>query len=270
VPETLATILKYGYQSLFVLLFMEAIGLPVPGAIVLLAAGAAAATGVLQPGRSLLIAVVAMMMGDTLLYVIGRKTGWALLSVLCRLSLDPENCILRSAESFYQRGRTALVVAKFLPGINTMAPPLSGSMRMRPLTFLSLDLCGATLYTSAFWGTGFLFSEVLKKIVVGIRAFGAVVESVIVVAVILYIAYRLYVYLKQRTLGVAPQLHVSTLAALANAPNPPPMIIADVRSHGYYDKGALRIKGSVRLDPNALPALLPTLPKEKKIYLYCT
>src|SRR5450755_1554769 len=62
-PESLATLLKYGYQSLFVLLFMEAIGLPVPGAIVLLAAGAASATGVLHPGISLLIAVVAMLMG---------------------------------------------------------------------------------------------------------------------------------------------------------------------------------------------------------------
>ncbi len=269
-PESLATLLKYGYPSLFVLLFMEAIGLPVPGAIVLLTAGAAAATGVLHVGTSLLIAVMAMLVGDTLLYVIGWKTGWAFLGVLCRLSLDPESCILRSSESFYQRGRAALVVAKFLPGINTMAPPLSGSMRMRPLTFLSLDLCGAALYISAFWGTGFLFSEVLKKIVVGIQAFGAILERVIVAALIFYIGYRLYVHLKQRKLGFAPHLHVSTLAALANAPNPPPMIIADVRSHGYYDRGALRIKGSIRLDPNALPALLPTLPKEKKIYLYCT
>jgi hypothetical protein len=214
--------------------------------------------------------VSAMLAGDTLLYAIGRKTGWALLGLLCRLSLNPETCILRSAESFYQRGRTALVFAKFLPGINTMAPPLAGSMRMHPLTFLSLDLCGAALYVAAFWAPGFLFSELLKKIVTGVQAFGSILEWLIFGGLIIYVAYRLYLYLKQRKLGVAPQVHVTTLSALANAPNPPPMIIADVRSHGYYDKGALRIKDSVRLDPNQLPDLLPTLPKEKKIYLYCT
>ena len=130
--ESLATILKYGYQSLFVLLFLEAIGLPVPGAIVLLAAGAAAATGVLHPGISILVALSAMLLGDSLLFLVGRYTGWALLGFLCRVSLNPETCILRAAESFYKRGRTALLFAKFIPGINTMAPPLAGSMNMRP------------------------------------------------------------------------------------------------------------------------------------------
>jgi membrane protein DedA with SNARE-associated domain len=270
VLESLSAILKYGYQSLYLLLLMEAIGLPVPGAIVLLAAGAAAATGVLRPGPSLLVAVSAMLTGDILLYLVGRKTGWTLLNMLCRLSVEPETCIMRSAESFYQRGRAALLVTKFLPGINTMAAPLSGSMGMQPLTFLSLDLCGAVLYTSAYWFPGFLFSELLKKIVSGMQAFSTGLERVILLSLAIYIAYRLFHASRQRKLGVAPKVQGSALWALVNAPNPPPLMIADVRSHGYYDRGALRIKGSVRLDPNRLPALLPTLPKEEKIYLYCT
>lgn len=268
--ESLTTILRYGYQSLYLLLLMEAIGLPVPGAIVLLAAGAAAATGVLRPGPSLLVAVSAMLSGDILLYLIGRKTGWTLLNLLCRLSVEPETCIMRSAESFYRRGRAALLVAKFLPGINTMAAPLSGSMGMNPLTFLSLDFCGAALYTSAYWFPGFLFSELLKRIVSGMQTFSTGLERLILLSVVIYIGYRLYHSSKQRKLGVAPKVQGTALWTLANAPNPPPMMIADVRSHGYYDKGALRIKGSVRLDPNRLPELLPTLPQEEKIYLYCT
>jgi membrane protein DedA with SNARE-associated domain len=58
--------------------------------------------------------------------------------------LNPESCILRSADSFYRRGRALLVIAKFIPGINTLAPPLAGSMNMRFVPFLRLDLAGAS------------------------------------------------------------------------------------------------------------------------------
>lgn len=268
--DSLATLLKYGYQSLFVLLFMEAIGLPVPGAIVLLTAGAASATGVLRPGLCFPVAISAMLLGDSLLFLLGRHTGWALLGFLCRLSLNPETCVLRSAESFYKRGRTALLFAKFVPGINTMAPPLAGSMNMRVSRFFAFDLGGAALYVLAFAIPGFLFSELLKTIVRGVQAFGSVMEFVILGAFALYLAYRFRIAWTQRKFMKAPKVHVSVLAALANAPNPPDMVIADVRSHGYYDKGAQRIKGSVRWEPNFLSALIPTLNKDQKIYLYCT
>src|SRR5579862_7828412 len=106
-----ATIIaRHGHLAVFALVLMEAIGLPVQTVI-------AAALG-------------AMLLGDSLLYLLGRYTGWALLGTLCRISANPESCILRSADSFYKRGKTTLLIAKFVPGINTMAPPLAGSMNM--------------------------------------------------------------------------------------------------------------------------------------------
>jgi membrane protein DedA with SNARE-associated domain len=270
VPESLNSIFKFGYESIALLLFLEAIGLPIPGGVVLLGTGAAAATGVLHPGTSIIVALMAMLAGDSLLYIIGRKTGWGLLGFLCRLTLNPETCILRSAESFYERGRAALVVAKFLPGINTMAPPLAGSMLMPVLLFLPLDLAGASLYTFAFWLPGFLFSELLKTFLEGMRRFGTFVEWIALIGLVIYATYRFRIYWKSRKFGAAPHVDVTLISALMNAPNPPPILLADVRSHGYYDHGAIRIKGSIRLDPNTLPSTIPTLPKEKKIYLYCT
>ena len=65
----------------------------------------------LQPSYSLGVALVAMLAGDTLMYLLGRYTGWWLLGILCRISLNPESCILQSADSFYRRGRTLLVIA---------------------------------------------------------------------------------------------------------------------------------------------------------------
>jgi membrane protein DedA with SNARE-associated domain len=134
---------RHGYTLLFGVVFAEAIGLPLPAALALLAGGAAAASGTLSPSLALGGAILALVVGDSLLYVLGRYTGWGLLGALCRLSVHPETCILRSAESFYKRGKTTLVIAKFIPGVNTMAPPLAGSMNMRPLQFLRFDLAGA-------------------------------------------------------------------------------------------------------------------------------
>ena len=143
----LSMMARHGYALTFALLFAEAIGLPFPAAIALVAAGAAVASHTLVRRLGcLLAAMVALMIGDTAQFWLGRYSGWALLGFLCRLSMNPETCILRSAESFYKRGKTTLVIAKFIPGINTMAAPLAGSMKMRFGQFLRLDFAGALLY----------------------------------------------------------------------------------------------------------------------------
>src|SRR5438067_7689037 len=99
-----SAISQHGYAILFVLVLLEAIGFPIPAALALLVAGGASATGALEPGKSLPTALSAMLLGDVLMYVMGRYTGWWLLGMLCRLSVSPESCILRSADAFYKRG----------------------------------------------------------------------------------------------------------------------------------------------------------------------
>ena len=84
--------------------------------------------------------------------------------ILCRLSLNPESCILRAAGSFYRRGRLLLLFAKFVPGINSLAPPLAGSMKMPYRQFLWLDLTGASLYLGLYWTVGFLLSDLLGAV----------------------------------------------------------------------------------------------------------
>ena len=48
------------------------------------------------------------------------------------------------------------------------------------------------------------------------------------------------------------------------------LLIADVRSHGYYDADSERIAGSIRIEPNNLIEEVKNLPKDREIYLYCT
>src|SRR5437763_1309401 len=144
-----SNITQHGYSILFALVFAEAMGLPVPAALALLVAGASSAKGSLHLGFVLLTSFSALVLGDALLFLLGRYTGWWLLGILCKLSLNPDSCILRSAESFHRHGRTMLVLAKFVPGVNTLAPPLAGGRNMRFVSFLALDLAGASLYAVA-------------------------------------------------------------------------------------------------------------------------
>src|ERR1035438_6677381 len=129
--DLLSLISHHGYLLLAAVCFAEAVGLPLPAALAVLTAGAVAAYGQLHFPIVFLVGLMAMLCGDIFLYFMGRFSGWALLGVLCRLSANPETCILRSAEYFYRRGKLTLLFAKFIPGINTMSPPLAGSMRMR-------------------------------------------------------------------------------------------------------------------------------------------
>ena len=98
--DLFSLISHHGYLFLAVVCFAEAVGLPLPAALALLTAGAVAAYGHLHFHFVFGIALVAMVGGDILLYFAGRVSGWALLGLLCRLSANPETCILRSAEYF--------------------------------------------------------------------------------------------------------------------------------------------------------------------------
>ncbi len=162
-------IAQHGYTILFVVVLLASFGLPLPMGLALLIAGAAAANGSLAVIYVLGGAFGVMLAADTLMFLLGRYTGWWLLGALCRLSLNPEACILRSADSFYRRGRNLLMVAKFIPGVNTMAPPLAGSMQMRMLLFLRLDLAGCALYIGFYFALGFTFSGALQMVTQGSR-----------------------------------------------------------------------------------------------------
>jgi membrane protein DedA with SNARE-associated domain/rhodanese-related sulfurtransferase len=258
---------QHGYTILFAIVFLESVGLPVPSALALLIAGGASARGSLYLPLAAGSALLAFVVGDTMMFLMGRYTGWWLLGVLCRLSLNPESCILRSADSFYRRGRTVLVFAKFVPGINTMAPPLAGSMNMRFGQFFGLDLTGASLYVTAYLSVGFLFSDALGSITKDYQVFSRVLSWALIVAVLGYLGFKARLWIKSRALRSVPFVSAADAAQALSSDG---AVIYDVRSHGYYDQKAARVRGSKRLEPNALHRLEDDVTTEKPVYLYCT
>jgi membrane protein DedA with SNARE-associated domain len=265
-----ALMARHGYALTFGLLLAEAIGLPFPAALALVAAGAAVAAHALWGPYVFLAAVTALLLGDTVQFWLGRYMGWGLLGFLCRVSINPETCILRSAESFYKRGKITLVIAKFIPGVNTMAAPLAGSMKMRFWQFLQLDFLGGLVYATTYLVVGYLSRDFLKAILSGFHAAGRAMEAVIVAALIVYAIYRIVQFRKHKVYRVVPRIQVQELAARLASEDASKVLIVDVRSHGYYDSGGERIKGSIRIEPNNLEEEVKNLPKDKDIYLYCT
>ncbi|MGO9087162.1 MAG: VTT domain-containing protein [Candidatus Sulfotelmatobacter sp.] len=268
--DLLSTMARHGYALTFALLLAEAIGFPFPAAIALVAAGAAVASHALWGPGVLFAALLALLIGDSSLFWLGRYSGWALLGILCRLSINPETCILHAAESFYKRGKVTLVIAKFIPGINTMASPLAGSMKMRYSQYLRLDFAGALLYSLTYLLVGYVSRDFLAATLNSFHEARRAMEIVVIAALVIYAAYRAAHFQKHRKYNIVPRVQVQELASRLDSGDAGHVQIVDVRSHGYYDSGAERIIGSIRIEPNNLEEEIKNLPKDKDLYLYCT
>ena len=255
--------------------FLACLGVPLPVSVALVIAGAAAHGGHLSLLYLLPIVWSAALTGDTLLYLGGRFTGWWLLAGLCRLTTNPEQCIFRSADYFYRRGSRTLLFAKWIPGLSAMAAPLAGSLNMRLPRFLSLDALGAITYTSTWILSGFLFSRFIHQIEHGISSAGHVVFLVLLILVVAYALSWLTFYLRARRFASIERVPAADLHERLQVDDPDRLvIIADVRSHGYYDPGMQRIKNSIRVEPHRLEeeliALREFMAPECEVYLYCS
>src|SRR2546425_846428 len=144
--ETIQFLLRHGYSVVFGFVFAEQLGLPIPAIPVLLAMGALVGAGRLSFLPALAAAVVASVAADAVWYWLGRKRGYAVLNLLCRIALEPDSCVRRTENVFSRFGPGTLFFAKFIPGLSTAAPPLAGLFRMRAVRFLLNDAAGAALW----------------------------------------------------------------------------------------------------------------------------
>ncbi len=271
----LAVIAHHGYAVTSVVCFISCCGLPLPLSVVLLTAGAAAHGGSLNYGVLLLCAAGSALLGDTLMYLGGRYTGWWLLAGLCRLSMNPDTCIFGSARSFYKRGPKTLLFAKFVPGLATVAAPLAGSLNMRLGRFLRLDGVGALIYVTAWSSAGFVLAPVLRDVIGWVERVGHITAATVMVLLVAYIGWLLWNTLRESHLSTVEKVAAHDLfERLRTATHDRLVIIADVRSHGYYDAGMQRIKNSIRVEPSRLKeelvALREFMQPECEIYLYCS
>ncbi len=189
--EIFQFVLMHGYWILFGALFAHQLGFPLPGPLFLLAAGALAAAGKLGFVVVLILAVAAIVLADWPWYEAGRRWGDRVVHFIHRLTRDPDYHDRRAKETFARYGPPILLVSKFVPGLDAIAPPLAGTSRTSRIQFLTFDATGAALYSFAYAGLGYLFSHDLDRATAYVGRAGTVLAGLALTAVLILLAAKL-------------------------------------------------------------------------------
>ena len=189
--EIVQFVLKHGYSILFAALFAHQIGFPLPGPLFLLAAGALAAAGKLNLSAAIILAVAACVLADWPWYEAGRWRGDKVLHFIHRLTRNPDAHDRRAKRVFARYGPRLLLIAKFVPGLDAVTPPLAGTSRTTRLRFLTFDAFGAGLYSCTYAGLGFFFSHDLDRVAAYAGRAGTVLMVVALAALGVYGARHL-------------------------------------------------------------------------------
>ncbi|MGH9616814.1 MAG: DedA family protein, partial [Acidobacteriaceae bacterium] len=188
--EIIALISQYGLLLVFLSVLVEQLGMPVPSLSVLVVAGALAATGQVWLPGILLVSVTACLCGDLAWYAAGRYFGARVMRTLCRISLSPDSCLHRSELRFERWHGQILLVAKFLPGLSLVAPPLVGALGLRPRVFLLFDILGSLLWTAVMVGLGYIFAAQIDSLLNILATAGAAALEIVVSLFALFILYK--------------------------------------------------------------------------------
>ena len=257
----------HGVLLVFAATLLARIGLPVPAAPVLVVAGALAVSGGFGFGPLAAAAIAANLIGDALWFWAGRRYGHRVMRLLCRVSLSPDSCV-RQSENFISRwGGSALIAAKFVPGVSTIAAPMAGALGMSVPRFLSFDLVGAILWTLLFTLLGALFSRDIEAVLDTLASVGLLTGGVVVGLLGLYLVLR---YVRRRRFLLAlstPRITVAELRELI-AREPAPTVI-DVRSPASVQLDPRRVPGALPIELRELAVRAAAIPVDALIVLYC-
>ena len=260
-------IAQYGLALVFVNVLLERAGLPLPATPTLLICGAMAATGRISVWWIFWLAVLACIIGDTLWYAAGRYYGRQVMKFLCRVSLSPDSCVRTTENRFERWGRLTLVLAKFVPGLSTVARPLAGAMRMSLGSFELLNGVGSVLWAGAAIITGMLFQTQIGALLLRLRDLGTVAGELTLVVVLLYIAYKWWERRRFNSVLRLPRITVEELRAQVGESNAP--VIVDVRSALGRDHDRRCIPGALEMTLDEVTARLSEFSLDREIVFYC-
>jgi membrane protein DedA with SNARE-associated domain len=261
-------LVTYGYVIVFGSVLAEQLGLPIPAIPFLLAAGGLVASHHLNLGLSLGLAGIASLAADTSWYWVGRLRGARVLGWMCRISLEPDSCVLRTETIFAKYGARSLLVAKFIPGFSTVAPPLSGVVRMPMPQFLVLTGLGGVIWAGVFMSVGWVFSRQLTLTAEYAAHFGKWTVVLVTTAIGGYVVSK-YVT-RQRFLRKLRIARITPEELRARLQRGEDVLVVDVRQRIDFELEPFVIPGALHLTTNELDARSAEIPRGREIVLYCT
>jgi membrane protein DedA with SNARE-associated domain/rhodanese-related sulfurtransferase len=268
ISEITQFLVDHGGSVLFAVVLLEQAGLPLPAAPWLLAAGALCANGRLNPVLALAATVMACLIADGVWFQLGRHHGSRVLNLLCRISLEPDSCVRRTQNVFTRYGMRGVLVAKFLPGIGTLVPPLAGNAGVSAPRFFIFDGLGSLLYGGCYLLVGFLFNKQLEKILATAGSLGSSALEVIAALVAVYIGVKYFQRRRLlRDLRMA-KITVDELLQMQEAGEK--FMILDVRSLTELETNPAMIRGALHITMEEMEHRQQEIPRDRDIILYCS
>ena len=266
--STLEFLIKHGYVVLLAWVFAEQLGLPIPSLPVVLAAGALAGTGHLSFWASLFLVTIAALSADSFWYILGRKKGIRILQFLCKISLEPDSCVRRTEGIFSKQGARSLLLAKFIPGLSTVAPPLAGIFHMRARKFLLYDGLGSMVWGGSILGAGYIFSEQIERIAERAATLGSWLAVLVIGALASYIAWKFFA--RQKFLRELRIARITPEELKQEIDSGVELVIVDLRHSMDFEADPETIPGAFRMDAKELEEKNDRLPRDRQVVLYCT
>jgi membrane protein DedA with SNARE-associated domain/rhodanese-related sulfurtransferase len=266
--QLLSHISQYGLLLVALNVFLNQIGLPVPVVPTLILAGTLAAKGDLPFFELFAIATAACLIADCAWYWVGEKYGIRVLKTICKISLEPDSCVSQTQSQFDRWGINSLVVAKFVPGWSTIAPPLAGALRIGWLRFIALSLLAAMLWVGVGLLGGMIFKTQVEQIVIRLDRFGGAALAGALLLLAGYIAYKWWERRRFYKLLRMARISVAELYDLIQNGSQP--IIIDVRSATARQLEPHWIPGALAISLADVDARLKDLRRDRDIILYCT
>jgi membrane protein DedA with SNARE-associated domain len=268
VQQLVHLITRYGTPLVWLNVFLEQIGAPIPAVPTLIIAGALARDGKLSSTLILTGSVISSLLADWIWFLLGRRLGYRVLKTLCRISLSPDSCVRETESRFERWGMRSLLIAKFIPGFSTVAPPLAGASKRSTAEFLIYDAAGAFLWAGLAVAAGRVFHRAIDRLLASLQQLGVwavlLVASIVLVVIVIKWWQRFRFLQQLRLARVSPEEVMEMLDSGAN-----PLII-DVRTASAQRRDPRHLPRAIIVATDKLPERLADIPRDSEIILYCT
>jgi len=253
---------------LFAAILLDELGLPMPAVPFLLAAGALVAKHELNPFVAIAAALIACFIADTTWFYLGRYGGNRVLRLLCRITLEPDSCVRRTRSIFERYGMKAVLVAKFMPGLSAVVPPMAGSSKVSFVRYFSFDVIGSSLYVGSYMVLGGLFSNQLETLLDALAGLGKSAFAIVGVLAAVYVALKYFQ--RQRLLRELRIARISVDELRKKQQAGERLAILDLRSRSELDKDPSMISGAFHMTLDEVENRHAEIPRDRDIVLYCS
>jgi membrane protein DedA with SNARE-associated domain len=264
--QTLEFLVRHGYLLLFFWLLAEQAALPLPSVPLLLACGALARDGRMDWRLVLLYGLTACLIADNIWFQLGRRRGTKILRFICRIALEPDSCVRRTENAFTKYGMRSLLVAKFVPGLNTVASPMAGRSGASLDRFLLFDGLGILIWLASFTSVGYLFSDQLEIVADYAMRMGSGLITVVAAVLAIWIMWK-YVQ-RQRFLNSLSVARITPEELRDRLKAGEKVLIVDVRAITEGDPDA--IPGAVLLSVEDIATRNLEIPRDRDLILVCS